>query len=197
MKLYNQAYFERWYRDERHRVSTPSGLARKVKMAVSIAEFLLARPIRSVLDVGCGEAPWRPVLKRLRPDVRYVGVDSSEYVVRRYGKRRGIRRGTVGRLSALELRGDFDLIVCADVLQYVERDDVARGLREMRRLLRGVAYIEAFTTADSMEGDRDGWHDRSAATYVALFRKAGLHPCGPHCYLHPAAFSDLNSFDKL
>src|SRR5512132_2009708 len=77
MKSYDQAYFERWYRDPADRVSTRASLERKVRMAVGVAEFLLGRPIRTVLDVGCGEAPWFPVLRRLRPRIRYTGVDSS------------------------------------------------------------------------------------------------------------------------
>ena len=56
-KQYDAAYFRRWYRGP---PATPRAeLARKVAMAVAIAEFYLQRPIRSVLDVGCGEAAWR------------------------------------------------------------------------------------------------------------------------------------------
>lgn len=49
---------------------------------------MLGREIRSVLDVGCGEARWREALLRMRREVAYVRVDSSEHVVKRYGKRR-------------------------------------------------------------------------------------------------------------
>src|ERR1044072_4404969 len=99
MKSYDRAYFDRFYRDPTDRVSTAAGLERKVRMAVGVAEFLMARPIRSVLDVGCGEAPWYPVLKRMRPDVRYIGVDSTEYVLERYGASRNIKRGDVAHLD--------------------------------------------------------------------------------------------------
>ena len=40
----------------------------------------------------------------------------------------------------------IDLTVCADVLQYAGDAEVARGLRSIRQLLGGVAYIEAFVT---------------------------------------------------
>ena len=66
MKVYNKAYFDHFYRDPVDRVSSRDGLERKVRLAVSVAEFLLVRPIRTVLDVGCGEAPWQPVLKHER-----------------------------------------------------------------------------------------------------------------------------------
>ena len=195
MKVYDQTYFNRWYRDPTDRVSTRESLVRKIRMAVSVNEFLLGREIRSVLDVGCGEAPWFGVLKRLRPKARYVGVDSSEYVVERFGDERNIRLGSLGALNAVRSLRKSDLVVCADVLQYIETRDVERGLRAIRKLLGGVAYIEAFTTEDEMEGDRVDWHDRPAAEYRRLFRRAGLTQCGPYCYTSLDELDSLNSFE--
>ena len=191
MKVYDRRYFDRWYRHPRHRVSTVHGLTRKVRMAVAVTEFLINRPIRNVLDVGCGEAPWFPILKRMRPDVRYVGVDSSEYVVERYGKTRNIRLGSLASLGTMKSLRVSDLVVCADVLQYVDTAEVERGLRAIRRLVGAVAYIEAFTTEDAMAGDHEGWNERPAAEYRRLFRRAGLTQCGPYC------FTDLDELDSL
>lgn len=195
MKSYDRSYFERWYRDPSDRVSTTASLARKVRMAVSVAEYLLGRRIRTVLDVGCGEAVWQPVLTRLRRDVRYIGVDSSDYVLERFGAVRNIRRGTLGGLAKLRLPRSIDLIVCADVLQYVSDADVARGLRAIRELLGGVAYIEAFATEDQMVGDRAGWQERSASAYRRVFRRAGLTRCAPYCYVDLERFETLNVFE--
>ena len=197
MKSYDQAYFERWYRDPADRVSTRASLERKVRMAVGVAEFLLGRPIRTVLDVGCGEAPWFPILRRLRPRLRYTGIDSSDYVLRRFGAERNIRRGSLGQLGRMRIRGDVDLIVCADVLQYVDTREIERGLRAIRRLLGGVAYIEAFSTEDEMEGDRMGWRERSAAEYRRLFREAGLTQCGPYCFTDLDEMYMLNAFEHM
>ena len=44
---------------------------------------MLERPIETVIDVGCGEGPWRAALRRIRPKARYVGLDPSEYAIRR------------------------------------------------------------------------------------------------------------------
>lgn len=195
VKSYDREYFDRWYRDPADRVSTTASLGRKVRMAVTAAEYLLGRRIRTVLDVGCGEAPWQPVLARLRRDVRYIGVDSSEYVLERFGAERNIRRGTLGGLGTLRLPRRIDLIVCADVLQYVSDADVARGLRTIRTLLGGVAYIEAFAREDQMVGDRARWHERSASEYRRLFRSAGLTRCAPYCYIDLERFDTLNVFE--
>jgi SAM-dependent methyltransferase len=195
MKSYDKAYFDRFYRDPADRVSTAAGLERKIRMAIGVAEFLLARPIRTVLDVGCGEAPWFPVLKRLRRDARYIGVDSSDYVLERYGAARNIRRGHLGSLGAMRLPKRIDLIVCADVMQYVSTPDVERGLSAIAALLGGVAYIETFATEDAMIGDRDGWIERSAAEYRKLLRGAGLTQCAPYCFV--AELDGLNAFEAL
>lgn len=194
-KHYDKHYFDHWYRDPRERVATRESLDRKVRMAIGVTEFLLGRELRSVIDIGCGEAPWFVVLRRLRPRARYIGIDSSDYVVERYGKSRNIRLGDLGTLGELRLPKRVDLIVCADVLQYVDDADIARGLRAIRRVLGGVAYIEAFTTGDAMEGDTDNWHDRDVADYARLFRAARLTQCGPNCFLNLDAINGLNDFE--
>lgn len=197
MKTYDRRYFQRWYRDPTDRVATRDSLERKVRLAVGVAEFLLGRPIRTVLDVGCGEAPWFAVLRRLRPRIRYIGVDSSDYVLERFGASRHIRRGTLGTLDRLRLPRRLDLIVCADVLQYVETDEIERGFREIRRRLGGVAYIEAFTIRDFMRGDLVDWHHRTGAQYRRLFKRAGLTQCGPYCYVDLDDLDDLNELEHV
>ena len=197
MKSYDRDYFERWYRDPDDRVSTRDSLQRKVRMAIAVTEFLIGRRIRTILDVGCGEAPWFPIVRRLRPKASYTGIDSSDYVLERFGSERNIRRGTLGELGRMRLRRDVDLIVCADVLQYVDVPELERGLRAIRRLLGGVAYIEAFTTQDRMEGDRAGWHERTAVQYRRLFRRAGLTQCGPYCYTNLDELDMLNDFEHM
>lgn len=197
MKTYDQTYFDRWYRDPRHAVTTRRGLERKVKMVISLTEYLLGRRLATVLDVGCGEAPWYPLLRRMRREVRYIGVDSSEYVLARFGASRHIRRGTIADLDTMRLPRRFDLVVCADVLQYVDTSEVLHGLRSIRRRLGGLAYIEAFATEDAMIGDRNGWHERTAAHYRTLFRQAGLTQCGPYCYVDLDELDALNALEHI
>jgi SAM-dependent methyltransferase len=196
-KRYDRAYFDRWYRHPGHRVRTSESLVRKVRMVMGVAEYVLGRPIRTVLDIGCGEAEWFVVLRRLRPSIDYVGLDPSPYVIRRYGRRRRIRQGSLADLDRLRRRREVDMVVCADVLQYVPAKEVGRGLAAIRRLVRGVAYVEAFAAEDEMEGDRAGWNDRSAAWYRRRFRDAGLVQCGPYCYLDPRKHDNLNVLEHM
>jgi SAM-dependent methyltransferase len=193
VKRYDRAYFDRWYRQAG--IGSPAEVARVARYVLATAEHLLERPVRSVLDVGCGEAPWRAPLLRERPNLRYVGVDPSTYAVARYGQRRNIRLGGVGDLASLDLRGRFDVVVCADVLPYVPDREIRAGLRFIAERLDGVAYLHAMTAADDFVGDRQGFLSRSPARYEQLFARAGLRRIGPHLYAGAALLPALASLE--
>jgi SAM-dependent methyltransferase len=182
-KQYDAAYFRRWYRG-RH--ATPRAeLARKVAMAVAIAEFYLQRPIRSVLDVGCGEGAWRAPLLKLRPRLHYQGVDSSEYAVARYGRARNIAWAGFGQLEQLRFGAPVDLLVCSVVIHYVPTAELRRGLAGFAELCDGVAFLELYARGDRIGGDKAGFLSRPAASYRRWFREAGFAACGSHAYLSP------------
>ncbi len=144
---------------------------------------MLERNVRSVLDVGCGEGRWRAPLKRARPGLAYQGVDRSEYVVRRFGRRRNILLGTLGTVGRLRFRWSFDLVVCSDVLHYLPTAEVRRGLASLRRLAGGVLWLDAFTAEDDFVGDREGWQPRSERTWRRIFAEAGLVSAGLNCWV--------------
>jgi SAM-dependent methyltransferase len=182
-KIYDRAYYEKWYRNARHRVGSRAELTRKVAMVVHLAEYYLGRPLRNVLDVGCGEALWRAPLLRLRPGIAYRGLDSSEYAVARYGRTRNIGLATFGQLGELRFDTRYDLIVSSDVLHYVPAAELRRGLGGFGDLLEGVAFLETFTSRDNVSGDCTGFIARSPNWYRAAFLEAGLLSCGSQMYL--------------
>lgn len=183
---YDKAYFDKWYRNRQHRVRTPAQVRRIVHFTVAAAEYVLDRPIRTVLDVGAGEGNWQPVLKALRPSLTYVGVEPSTYAVARFGRRRGLRSGTVESLAALRLHATwpegFDLVVCSGVLNYVADRALGGALEQLQRHTAGVAFLELFTVDDEIEGDITTMTPRPAAWYRERIRRAGLVPCGLHLY---------------
>jgi SAM-dependent methyltransferase len=182
VKRYDAQYFERWYRRSDVGVGAREFVGRKVRLAVAATEYLLGRELASVLDIGCGEGTWRAHVKQLRPRASYTGVDGSAYAVKRYGRTRNLRLGDVGKLERLDLAGPFDLVVCADVLHYVPTAAARRGLAVMHGLCGGVAFLEAFTSADAIEGDRASFQKRSPTAYRALFAAAGFVPLALHLY---------------
>ncbi len=132
-KVYDRAYFDKWYRSRRHAVWQRADLVRQVTFAVAAAEMVLAQPIATVLDLGAGEGRWQPVVRRLRPDASYLGIDSSEWAVRRWGKARNLRLGAIDQASHVDIRGRYDLVVAADVLHYLPADSLRRAARLIAR----------------------------------------------------------------
>lgn len=195
IKQYDQAYFDRWYRGKN--ASHPQALARKVALAVAMAEWHLGRPIRSVLDVGCGEAPWRKALLALRPGLHYQGVDSSEYVVRRFGRTRNIALASFGQMQQLRIGPPADLLVCADVMHYIASAELKSGLQGFAELCAGVAYLDVFCREDAITGDFRGFIARSAKQYRTLFTHAGFTALGGQCYLSPQCDVPVSALERL
>jgi SAM-dependent methyltransferase len=182
VKQYDEAYFTHWY-GRRGAVIDDGLIAQRARLALAAAEYVLESDVRSVLDVGCGEGRWRAPLRRARPGLAYQGVDRSEYVVSRFGRRRNIRLGTLGTVGRLGLSRSFDLVVCSDVLHYLPISDVRRGLAALRRLAGGVLWLDAFTAEDDFVGDREGWQRRSERSWRRVFAEAGLVSCGLNCWV--------------
>lgn len=189
---YDRAYFDKWYRHRVHRVKSPQYIARQAAFVLGAAEYLLERRVTSVLDVGAGEGHWRPVLRRLRPGIRYYGVDPSEYAVRRFGRRRNIHLGSLGTLHQLRLPSAFDLILCCGVVNYVPDRELPAGLETLRTLARGPIYLEIFAREDDAEGDFRRREAKPAAWYRRVLRNADLVACGLHFYV-PRELEHLTS----
>lgn len=188
MKRYDRNYFDRWYRGRAPVVSSAE-LKRKVAAAVAVTEYFLRRTVRNVIDIGCGEAPWLGELQAMRPRIRYAGFDPSDYVVGELGASRNIRRGSFGDLASLGIRERFDLLVCSDVLHYLEEEEILRGHPGAVRLMRGAAFLEVITREDSVRGDILGLKRRPARWYRELFASVGLTAVGPYTWIR----SDLRA----
>ena len=183
-KRYDRAYFDRWYREGG--IGGARRLARKVALAVATAEYHLERPLRTVLDIGCGEGAWRAPLLKLRPQAKYLGFDSSEYAVSRFGPRRNLHLARFGDFAQLRPCPPVDLLVCSDVLHYLEARELDRGLPGLAELCGGIAFLETFTREDRAEGDEHGFRNRPAAFYRRRFDALGFTGLGSHCWLSPA-----------
>jgi SAM-dependent methyltransferase len=183
-KHYDRAYFDRWYRGGG--IGGRRRLDRKVALAVATAEYHLERPLRSVLDIGCGEGAWRAPLLRLRPGLDYLGFDSSDYAIERHGRRRNLHHARFADFALLRPCAPVDLLVCSDVLHYLDAREIDRGLPGLGELCGGVAFLETFAREDRAEGDEQGFRKRPASFYRGRFERVGFRALGSHCWLSPA-----------
>lgn len=196
-KRYDRDYFRRWYPEGREGIRSRDALLRRVALAVALAEFALERPIRSVLDVGCGEGAWRAPLRRLRPGLHYLGLDSSAYAVQRFGRSRNLALASFGDLAHLRPCAPVDLLICADVLHYVPAAELRRGASGLAALCGGVAWIETFCRGDDIEGDTEDWLSRPPAFYRRLLEREGLRAFGPFAWLAPGLAADRSGLELL
>jgi SAM-dependent methyltransferase len=184
-KRYDAAYYQRWYRAPETRVKSTPDLERTVAMVLALAEYHLERRVRSVLDVGCGEGRWRAPLLRLRPRIDYLGLDGSEWAIARHGRRRNLHRVDLRELADFSLNRPVDLLICNDVIQYVDDPTARVAAKAFRRLCDGVMFVTAFTSADDFVGDRAGYVARPARWYRRLLETGGWSSAGSQCWLSP------------
>jgi SAM-dependent methyltransferase len=131
--------------------------------------------IKRVLDAGCGLGHLREPVRKYFPRARYVGLETSEYLCRRYG-------WTRGSIAAYRPRQPFDLVFCHDVLQYLPDREASRALANLTRLCRGALYFSVLTAEDwRRNADRartdSGVHLRPAGWYKSRLSR-GFRPLG-------------------
>ena len=185
-KTYDRRYFDRWYRQSRHGRDHRLSIERKARLALALAEYHLERPVRSVLDVGCGEGAWRAPLLKLRPGLRYRGFDASEYAVARFGRARNLGLASFGQMAELRIDAPVDLLVCSDVMHYLPTPELKRGLSGFAELCSGLAFLDVYCREDAITGDLDGFIARPARWYRQAFADAGFTACGSNGYLSAA-----------
>jgi len=173
---FDHDYYHRYYYDPRTAVTSRREMQRRATLIAAYAEHV-GMPVRRILDAGCGTGLLRAPLKRLMPQAAYTGLESSEYLCERYGWQQG-------QIESFRTATPFDLVICYDVLQYLDRSAARRALDNLARLCRGVLYFTALTRGDWQHNcDRTrtdpNVHLRSARWYrTELRRRFNEAGCG-------------------
>ncbi len=162
---FNAEFYRRYYLDPRTRVASRADSLKLGRYVCAWVDYL-GFTVKRVLDAGCGLGQLRPAVREFFPRARYVGLEASDYLCRRYGWIQASVADYVPKVP-------FDLVICHDVLQYLEDDRVAsQALRNLGRLCRGALYFSVLTAGDwRRNADRartdSGVQLRSAAWYRA------------------------------
>lgn len=139
---FNRDYYRQFYFDGRSAVTSRAEMRARATLIAGYVQHI-GCPVTRLLDAGCGIGLLRAPFKRLLPKAQYTGLEVSEYLCQRYG-------WTQGSLTDFRAR-PFDLVVCYDVLQYLDDRMAARAIANLGRLCRGVLYITALTKHDWLE----------------------------------------------
>jgi 2-polyprenyl-3-methyl-5-hydroxy-6-metoxy-1,4-benzoquinol methylase len=138
--VFGREYFRKFYLSRATRVVTPQEMrARALTIAAALVQAGI--PVRSILDAGCGVGLLQKPFSEVLPRARYTGLDASEYLCERYGWVRGSVVDYVPRRPS-------DLVVCYDVLQYLDDRAAARAIANLSRMTRAALYVSALTRED-------------------------------------------------
>lgn len=139
-RQFDAGFYRRFYLNPRTRVVTAADMVRRADL---VAAFIRHGqfPVRSILDVGCGLGLMRKQLQRHFPKARYTGLEVSQYLCDKYGWMQA-------SIATFDSDQPFDLVICYDVMQYLDARPAAAALRNLARLCVGVLHFGALTQED-------------------------------------------------
>ena len=92
---FDRAYYDRWYRNDETRTFMTEYTPVIVRFVLAYLDYLEVE-VKTVLDAGCGLGHWGTALKNLGRDVRYHGLETSDYLCRELGWEKGLHRRLPG-----------------------------------------------------------------------------------------------------
>ena len=137
---FDSSYFRKYYFSAATRVTTAAEMRGRAQLIAAILRHA-GIPVRSILDAGCGIGLLRKPFAAALPRARYKGLENSDYLCTRYS-------WTRGSVVDFTPSSPSDLVVCYDVLQYLDDRDAARAIVNLAKLTRAAVYISALTRED-------------------------------------------------
>ena len=140
---FDRAYYDRWYRNDETRTFMTEYTPVIVRFVLAYLDYLEVE-VKTVLDAGCGLGHWGTALKDLHRDVRYHGLETSDYLCRELGWERG-------SIADYQAKEPFDLVVCQGVLQYLSDAECKAAIDNLASLCSQALYLEVLTRRDARE----------------------------------------------
>jgi SAM-dependent methyltransferase len=176
--VFNSAYYRRFYLTRATRAMSREQTDARGALIASLVKQVDI-PVRRILDVGCGLGWYQRPLTKVFRNASYTGTEISEYLCEQKG-------WIHGSLIDLKLKGEFDLVICADVIQYLNNRDAGRAVANLAKWCRGALYFHVPTKRDWQDnvdpsGTDTNVHLRSVAWYQKQLRRHFTHVgCGVH-----------------
>ncbi len=169
---FDRDFFDRFYGDPKTRVADAGHAERLVDLIAGVVGYL-ELPVRRILDAGCGVGLLRERLLARFPKARYEGLELSAYLCERFGW----HQGSIADFHATK---PYDLVICHDVLQYLDDKTAAKAIRQLAKLAGGALYLSVLTerdwrvSADQVRTDEDV-RRRSVDWYQRRLRRGFRH----------------------
>jgi SAM-dependent methyltransferase len=169
---FDASYYQRFYLTKATRAMSQTDTEQRALMVAGIVAQC-GIPVKRILDMGCGLGWFKAPMLSIFPNASYTGVEYSEYLCGEHGWQQG---------SVVDYRGrgQFDLIVCCDVLQYLDDHNATRAITNLSRLCRGALYLHIPTKLDwatlmDPSGTDDHVQVRSGRWYKQHLRRHFQH----------------------
>lgn len=101
---------------------------------LALVDILRGLDFASVLDVGCGTGRIGGLIRGLRPDAAYTGIDISPAVLRSAAARLPDGDFHETTLAAFRPGRKWDLVIASEVLMHVPPADVSAAAQKLRSL---------------------------------------------------------------
>jgi len=137
---FNKAYYDRFYRNPATRSAGDRDAQRQADFIAAYLRYQRVA-VHSVADIGCGLGRLLRALGEAFPRARTLGVDPSLYLSEEYGWR-------CAALPGWTPPRPVDLVVCNDVLPYLDDDDAAEAIAKLAAATRKALFFGALTAED-------------------------------------------------
>lgn len=139
-------YYERFYRNPSTRATSPAEQQRQARFIASYLRYLEV-PVQRIVDLGCGLGALLKQMQKAFPKATTQGVEASEYLCETYGWQLG---------SVVDYEDEpFDLVICTDVLGYLDDHMCRDALTNLTKLTKHALYLSVMTSEDLLICDEE------------------------------------------
>ena len=139
-RRFDESYYTRYYLNNATRVAGPDYYQRMAKFVAAYSKVLDVS-VRSIIDLGCGTGAFKQPLEKAFKGAKYVGVEASSYACETYGW----EHASLIDYSNMER---FDLVVCHDVLQYLNDREAHRAIKNFDKVCEYLLLCSVLTEED-------------------------------------------------
>ena len=147
-RTFDERYYRRFYHAERHHARAVAAAGRTADLIHGMARHY-GVPVRRIVDLGAGTGN----LLRARAKALPAREDGRGRIVELCSRPLWLDRVV---LVDFEDAAGFDIVVCNDVIQYLDDESAELALERLAVLCRGMLYFTGLTAVDVREtGDPD------------------------------------------